>query len=280
MTEKIGQIKNPLTIIAIFAGIAEVSGTLVLPFVSEANQFLFIYFLIAFPSVLILLFFVTLNFNNKVLYAPSDYKDEDNYISVNRYDFSQQKNVEIKLSKDDSTNQLLERLLQMEFKMTQLESLLIKNSTERNIAIEDATADNRIETTGYKFLVSNFRNVSKFLTKMSSVGVNFEVYNTQDPNEPRESNYQDHRAIWLGADIPLELAQLVIKESKRIYPHLKYIKISDPGDRDFNQIYIGGSTDSAVSIFNRTPMTEADFEKLNSYTDKKEFHRYIEKFSK
>lgn len=280
MTEKIGQIKNPLTIIAIFAGIAEVSGTVVLPFISEANQFLFIYFLIAFPSVLILLFFVTLNFNNKVLYAPSDYKDEDNYISVNRYDFSQQKNVEIKLTKDDSTNQLLERLIQMEFNMTQIESLLIKNSTERNITIEDATADNHLETTGYKFLVSNFRNVSKFLAKMSSVGVNFEVYNTQDPNEPRESNYQDHRAIWLGTDIPLELAQLVIKESKRIYPHLKYIKISDPGDRDFNQIYIGGSTDSAVSIFNRTPMTEAEFEKLSSYTDKNELHRYIEKFSK
>ncbi|RLJ98821.1 hypothetical protein C8N27_2730 [Tenacibaculum discolor] len=43
MTEKIGTIKNPLTIIAIFAGIAEVSGTLVLPFIVDENQLLFIF---------------------------------------------------------------------------------------------------------------------------------------------------------------------------------------------------------------------------------------------
>lgn len=48
MTEKIGLIKNPLTIIAIFAGIAEVSGTIVLPFIADENQGLFIYFLIFF----------------------------------------------------------------------------------------------------------------------------------------------------------------------------------------------------------------------------------------
>ena len=45
MVEKIGTIKNPLTIIAIFAGIAEVCGTTVLPFISAANQQLFIFFI-------------------------------------------------------------------------------------------------------------------------------------------------------------------------------------------------------------------------------------------
>ena len=86
MTEKIGKIKNPLTIIAIFAGIAEVSGTIVLPFMADTNQKLFIYFLICFPTLLVILFFLTLNFNNKVLYAPSDYKDETNYIKINNPD--------------------------------------------------------------------------------------------------------------------------------------------------------------------------------------------------
>lgn len=43
MTEKIGLIKNPLTVIAIFAGIAEVSGTVVLPFISANNQLTFIF---------------------------------------------------------------------------------------------------------------------------------------------------------------------------------------------------------------------------------------------
>lgn len=79
MVEKIGTIKNPLTIIAMFAGIAEISGTAVLPFITEGNQGLYIWFLMIFPLLLIILFFVTLNFNHKVLYAPSDFKNEDNF---------------------------------------------------------------------------------------------------------------------------------------------------------------------------------------------------------
>lgn len=80
MVEKIGSIKNPLTIIAIFAAIAEISGTLVLPFISNDNQAIYVWFLIIFPILLIILFFGTLNFNHKVLYAPSDYQNEDNFL--------------------------------------------------------------------------------------------------------------------------------------------------------------------------------------------------------
>ena len=68
-----------MTIVAIFAGIVEVSGTGVLPFVSEANQRLYIWFLIVFPFFLVSIFFLTLNFNRNVLYAPSDWRDEDNF---------------------------------------------------------------------------------------------------------------------------------------------------------------------------------------------------------
>ena len=80
MIEKVGTIKNPLTIIAIFAVIAEISGTVVLPFINVEHQELYIWFLIIFPLVLVITFFLTLNFNHKILYAPSDYRDEDNFI--------------------------------------------------------------------------------------------------------------------------------------------------------------------------------------------------------
>lgn len=79
MVEKIGTIKNPLTIIAIFAAIAEISGTAVLPFISDQNQGTYVWFLILFPMLLVVLFFLTLNFNHRVLYAPSDFKNEDNF---------------------------------------------------------------------------------------------------------------------------------------------------------------------------------------------------------
>lgn len=77
-------VKNPLTIIAIFAGLAEVAGTVVLPFVAAANQLTYIWFLMVFPTLLILLFFFTLNWNPKVLYAPSDFRDESNYMEIFR----------------------------------------------------------------------------------------------------------------------------------------------------------------------------------------------------
>jgi len=79
MTEKIAPIRNPLTVIAIFAGIAEISGTGVLPFIAEANQLIFVWFLILFPTLIVIFFFLTLNFNHKVLYAPSDFKNEENF---------------------------------------------------------------------------------------------------------------------------------------------------------------------------------------------------------
>lgn len=82
MIEKIQTVRNPLTIIAIFAAITEVSGTVVLPFVDHPNQLIFIYFLIFFPIILVFLFFLTLNFNYKVLYAPSDFRDDRSFIDL------------------------------------------------------------------------------------------------------------------------------------------------------------------------------------------------------
>lgn len=80
MSEQIGHVKNPLTVISRFAAIAEISGTVVLPFIAPENQQTFIWFLMLFPALLVIAFFLTLNFNHKKLYAPSDYKDEKNFM--------------------------------------------------------------------------------------------------------------------------------------------------------------------------------------------------------
>lgn len=76
MIEKIGHIRNPLTVIALFAGIAEVSGTIVLPLLETATQDVYVWFLMGFPCLLVMLFFVTLWFQHHVLYAPSDFRDD------------------------------------------------------------------------------------------------------------------------------------------------------------------------------------------------------------
>lgn len=107
MVEKIGTIKNPLTIIAIFAAIAEISGTVVLPFIAAENQATYVWFLIVFPILLIALFFLTLNFNHRVLYAPSDYQNEDNFLrSLPRATFAEKvQKIEAEIAEEAPSEQ-------------------------------------------------------------------------------------------------------------------------------------------------------------------------------
>jgi hypothetical protein len=66
-------IKNPLTVVGLFSSIAEVAGTIVLLKLPPELQSLFIWFVMLFPVLLVVAFFLTLNFNPTVLYAPSDF---------------------------------------------------------------------------------------------------------------------------------------------------------------------------------------------------------------
>jgi hypothetical protein len=80
MIEKIKAVNNPLTIIAIFAALAEIAGTTVLAVVDKEIQHIFVWFVMLFPSLLVGLFFFTLYSKARVLYAPSDFKDEKNFL--------------------------------------------------------------------------------------------------------------------------------------------------------------------------------------------------------
>ena len=82
MIGRVRTVRNPLTIIAVFAGLAEVGGTCVLPVLNGSLQNLFIWFLMLFPTFLVTLFFLTLNLNPTVLYAPSDFRIEANYMRL------------------------------------------------------------------------------------------------------------------------------------------------------------------------------------------------------
>ena len=74
-----GKVNNPLTIIGIFAGIIEVSGISILPHMEASVQDTYVWFLIFFPILLVMLFFVTLWRKREVLYAPSDFRDETTF---------------------------------------------------------------------------------------------------------------------------------------------------------------------------------------------------------
>lgn len=100
MFDRIKTISNPLTIIAIFAALAEVAGASTLFALGADLQGIFIWFVMGFPSMLVCLFFLTLNFNPRVLYAPSDFRDEGNFLHTLRG------KDELALSFDELTEQL------------------------------------------------------------------------------------------------------------------------------------------------------------------------------
>lgn len=70
MENKPRRFRHAVTPVSIFAGMVEVTGAIVLPSFSPDLQGVFLWFLILFPVLFILLFFGTLNFNPRVLYAP------------------------------------------------------------------------------------------------------------------------------------------------------------------------------------------------------------------
>lgn len=137
MLESIKKVSNPLTIIAIFAGLAEVSGTVILPFLKDDTQKLYVWFLMIFPTLLILLFFITLNCNYKVLYAPSDFKDEENFLKLFGKPTAEERliklNAEIEL--DETSQQSTE---QEEVKMDlKYRDLIRRNSTSTHYLAEE-----------------------------------------------------------------------------------------------------------------------------------------------
>ncbi len=76
------KINNPLTLIGVFAGLAELAGTGVLPLLDGRTQAIFIWYVMGFPVLLVLLFFVTLLWKAQVLYGPSDYRQEENFVAI------------------------------------------------------------------------------------------------------------------------------------------------------------------------------------------------------
>ncbi|MHC8345781.1 hypothetical protein [Pseudomonas sp. RT6P73] len=76
------RITNPMTIIAIFATLSETSAAISLPFLDNEEREIYIWFLISFPFYLLFLFFATLNFNYRSLYAPSDFEKGKHFIKA------------------------------------------------------------------------------------------------------------------------------------------------------------------------------------------------------
>ncbi|KKA09190.1 hypothetical protein VP02_05265 [Pseudomonas ogarae] len=82
MNKPLKTITNPMTLIAIFATLSETSAAISLPFLDDQDREYYLWFLISFPFYLLLLFFITLNFNYRSLYSPSDFRKNKHFIKT------------------------------------------------------------------------------------------------------------------------------------------------------------------------------------------------------
>lgn len=146
--------------IAIFAAIAEISGTTVLPFIDADNQNIYIWFLMFFPIFLVGVFFLTLNFNHRVLYAPSDYKDEKNF--VNPYG---------KASPEEQGNKLREEVKEIEAEDSADKSSATQNTDNDNGEIEPESARDKF-TSGTKINSIRNRQLMADVTLAEKLAVN------------------------------------------------------------------------------------------------------------
>jgi hypothetical protein len=82
MNRPLKTIANPMTLIAIFATLSETSAAISLPFLDAQDRKYYLWFLISFPFYLLLLFFLTLNFNYRSLYSPSDFRKNKHFVKT------------------------------------------------------------------------------------------------------------------------------------------------------------------------------------------------------
>lgn len=82
MNKPLKTITNPMTLIAILATLSETSAAISLPFLDDQDREYYLWFLISFPFYLLLLFFITLNFNYRSLYSPSDFRKSKHFIKT------------------------------------------------------------------------------------------------------------------------------------------------------------------------------------------------------
>ncbi|WP_338587814.1 hypothetical protein V6669_20175 [Paenibacillus sp. Y5S-9] len=136
------KVQNPLTIIAIFAGIAELAGTTVLLGLPIEIQSVFVWFVMLFPIGLVAAFFMVLLFKHNVLYAPSDFVDESNFMNLLQNKKVQHELIEVV--------DLLEQIKESNTANEQLKKTL----SEAMLKLENAKQNNE----------QNFDSYNKFMT--------------------------------------------------------------------------------------------------------------------
>ena len=288
--------KNPIGVIGIFLVLTEaIASTVIVK--SNLNDFqntILVIFVVLFPCLVLGAFYLLVTKHHKKLYSPSDYKDEQNFVKT--YNNNTQKNESVivdtetmtqKEENDESIAIIKKALidiaqLQKKIIPTVEDSIISENDKENYISNLDDFLMGTFEDEEERILkveISPMYNCSKLLEELLKQNYIASIYRVG--SDKKFVSNIEHEAIWLGCEVPLDMAVNVIRMAKRYYHHLKYLQLSD--DKEVApeyvkyQIYIGGATSTAKERKLRV-LSESDFEKIYLFNNIKEFHDYIKRF--
>lgn len=160
-------------------------------------------------------------------------------------------------------------------------SALLKGKLKQIIQSQDETitTDKPDINSLFHVSISDLPGARDIVELLKEIGIDVEIYS--DPIvEKKNDTLSKNAAIWLGDEVPVKLSLQIIKRAFRVWPHLKYIHLStdsaSPEEMDW-EVYIGGSTSTAVEMFNMSAWSKKEVNMLSEEMKLVDFHSEIRK---
>ncbi|MBQ7954166.1 MAG: hypothetical protein IJ282_00290 [Lachnospiraceae bacterium] len=288
--------KNPIGVIGIFLVLVEAIASFVIvqSTLEKSQNTILVWFIVLFPCLVLGVFYLLVTKHHEKLYSPSDYRDEQNFMksynNTTRKEeikkVTNEQNIECEIDQMDKVglmNDALVKIMELQKKIVPSiqNSTLTEDEKEEYVSsIDDYLFEMEEEGEPLKVDISPMYKANYLVEELESKGFWAEIYHSPFGTKKLVSN-AEHKAIWLGSEVPVDMAIEVIKLSKEFYPHLNYIELSD-GSHDepeyvLYQIYIGGATRTAKRRKLKALENE-DFEELYRLEDKQSLHAFVKSF--
>lgn len=97
--------------------------------------------------------------------------------------------------------------------------------------------------------VADIENSGELVKTLRAKGIAAVIF----PKNVRVENAQTNRVIWLGKNVPLEMARVTIKEALIFNPYICYVHVvgdrgEKPPEKVNNTIHVGGSEEAALAM--------------------------------
>lgn len=167
------KVSNPLSVIVVFCTLVETLGSFVLLKLPVQFQNAFMWFLMVLTIIIIALFFVTWNFNSKVLYAPSDFKEDSSYLELVKIINNVKEEVEEKIGEGEDSISIseLNQILESSFKRAERENKDFEKLFPKLMTQGELTLNEIAEILG-KSQSSSKRIIKKYVDEGTLISAN------------------------------------------------------------------------------------------------------------